>query len=147
MMMFMAVVVWEWIKANWKSLGWPLAVLFCFLWWTKVTPCEKQAQTVVQEVKQASQSAVRVQLVYRDLKTPCPDVIVDATSGSTQTAFQSVTQTVQKQAQAVDRGIFIGGGYIGTPMAQIGGFYGPLRLSAVGWTTQIGGLASVDVKF
>jgi len=144
-----------WIQANWKSFGWPLAVLFCFLWWHKVTPCEKQAVQLAQAQEQTGKASVRVQLVYKDRivtvpgetpRLPCPDVIVDADAAQSQQHWQSVTTSAQIEPRT-NVGIYAGGGWLGTPVATLGGFYGPVRVGAVASATDLGGLLTYDFKF
>lgn len=129
-----------WIQANWKSFGWPLAVLFAFLWWNKGCPEPvPQAVTVAQEAKQDAKSSVRVKIRYRDVEVagdaitpswkplPCPDVTVEADSGTVQDVTQ-VAQIEPRKAVEAKNHLFLGAGYLGTAYGSVGYGYGPWRV-------------------
>lgn len=140
-----------WIQANWKSLGWPVAVLFAFLWWNKGCPkVDNQPQTVVNQAQASTQKTefhVRPSQkpVVVGQPLPCPEIDFSTTEAHWQT--QAVTVTPAINPTRHELGVFIGGGYLSTPVATLGGFYGPWRVGALASTTAIGGLASYDIRF
>ena len=144
---------YTWILDNWKSLGWPVALVFCFLWWNKTTPCPEAPVTVTQA--QTSTQGVHFVIKYKDRivetpgeapkSLPCPEIDFSTTEAHWQS--QSVTVTPSINSTGHELGVFIGGGYLSTPVATLGGFYGPWRVGALASTTAIGGLASYDIRF
>ncbi len=142
-------------------LGYPLAAVFALLWWNKACPTVEAVPVVTatqsQAVTQTAKATVRVQLVYRDRLVevpgeaprplPCPDVSIEADSGSEATHWQSQSLTVTPQIvpQTVNSAIFLGGGYLDGPILAGGYRRDILTLQVVGWTDKIGGLATVDL--
>jgi len=148
-----------WIQANWKSLGWPVAVLFAFLWWNKTTPCPEapvsvtQTQGATEKVVNRTVTKLVPQYVYvpgeAPRPLPCPAIEVTTDMGIEATHWQSqqVTQTPQIATQPNVLGVFVGGGYLSTPIATLGLYSGQWRVGALASTTAIGGLASYDIRF
>lgn len=143
-----------WIQDNWKSLGWPFAVLFAFLWWNKGCPKVEAPVTVTQAQTSKSDCTGKVKYIPQIVEAPgeapkplpCPAIEIDFSAGSSQTHWQSVTTSAQIEPRT-NVGIYAGAGYLGTPVATLGGFYGPWRVGAIASTTAIGGLASYDIRF
>lgn len=126
----------EWLKANWKGLGYPLAAVFALLWWNKTTPCPEpitpsvtatQSQAVTQTAKAKQVVRLVPQYIYvpgeAPKPLPCPSIEIEneASVESTHWQSQSVTVTPKFEPRtAQDGGIVLGGGYFGAPYGLVG---------------------------
>ena len=151
----------EWLKTNWKILGYPLAIVFAFLWWNKSCPKVEApvAVTQAQGQQQENKGSVRVQVVYKDRLVqvpgeaprplPCPDLIIDADASQNQAHWQSqqVTQVASINPVGHQWGIFLGAGYLSAPIAQLGIYGDQWRVSAIGNLETLGALGSYDLRF
>lgn len=144
-----------WIRANWKSLGWPVAVLFAVLWWNKTTPCPEAPVTVTQAQTSKSDCTGKGKVVYQTIEVPgeaprplpCPSLEFEFSSSGEHWQTQAVTVTPAINPTRHELGVFVGGGYLSTPVATLGGFYGPWRVGALASTAAIGGLATFDLHW
>lgn len=152
---------YEYVKKHWPLAGWFLAVLFGYGYVTKKPePLTMPAPLVVnqaQAVTQTAKATVQVKLVYRDRivevpgeaprSLPCPDVEIQADSGTEATHWQSQAVTSSpKAAQDAPRNVlFAGIGYLEGPTASAGYGYGPWRASAQAGFGRIGGGLTLDV--
>jgi hypothetical protein len=113
----------EFVKAHWQKLGVGLAALFAFTTWqgctrnlelnAKLIACETKAPQVVTVAAKAKQD---VRIVYRD-GSPCPDV----TATNDSEAVATVAEAKPLPCPSVPTvGLWIGGGYLGTPYVSAG---------------------------
>lgn len=157
-------IVLPWLKDNVKHLGWPLAVVFCGLWLRgcgALADCQgKQSAPVTvtasQAATQTAKASVTVKLVYRDRLVevpgeaprplPCPDVEIQADSGSEATHWQSQAVTIAPKTalDAPRNALFLGGGYLSGPVLAGGYRRDRLGIQVQGWTDRVGGLLTVD---
>lgn len=145
-----------WIRANWKSLGWPVAVVFCFLWWNKTTPCPEAPVTVTQAQTSKSDCYGKIKYIPQPYPVevpgempkplPCPALEIDFGAGQAHWQSQSVTVTPAINSRT-PVGLFVGAGFVGQPVIQGGAFLGPWRVSAVGNLGTVGALGSYDLRF
>jgi hypothetical protein len=149
----------EWLKNNWKGLGYPLAALFCLLWLTKkpeqLTNPAPLVVNQAQAMTQTAKASVTVKLVYRDRlievpgetkALPCPDVEIQADSGSSGEHWQSqaVTQTANLTPSLPLNAVFLGAGYLAGPIL-VGGYRRQrLGVQVQGWSDKVGGTVTVD---
>lgn len=128
----------EYLDKNKHLAGWFLAVLFCYAWLTKKPEPLTNAPALVvnqaQAVTQTAKASVRVKVVYRDVpgeaprSLPCPDLEIQADSGSEGQHWQSqsVSQTpvlgpTSRSKWGIDLGVGITG--ILTDTAYLGASY------------------------
>lgn len=150
------MIIIEWVRSNWKSLGYPLAALFAFLWVNKTTPCPKPEITQTQQATQTAKASTIVKVVYRDRPLlagesrplPCPDIEVQSDASTDLAHWQSQqVATVPQKGPREALGLYVGAGYVNSPLGVVGLFYGPFRAGALGWVDGVGGLATYDFKF
>lgn len=144
-----ALMIFELVKNHAPKAGWPVAFLFIFLWWTKVTPCP---EVVPVAQKQEAKASVRLQVVYKDRivevpgeagkPLPCPDIIVDADSGS---VVESAPVASASKPKIKLNKLFLGAGYVDGALAQAGYGYGPWRAYGLIGQNRYGGGLTLDV--
>lgn len=150
----------DWLKENWRHLGYPLAAVFAFLWLSKKPePLTMPPATVVnqaQAVTQTAKAGVRVEIRYRDRLVevpgeaprplPCPDITAYADSTVEQTHWQSqsVSQTPNLAPSKPLNAVFLGAGYLEGPLLTGGYRRERLGIQVQGWSDKVGGLLTVD---
>jgi hypothetical protein len=151
----------EWLKANWKGLGYPLAAVFCLLWLTKKPePLTIPPQTVVNQNQGATEKIVNrtvtkfvPQYVYvpgeAPKALPCPAIEVTTDMGVESTHWQSQAVTITPDlapSKPVGQSVlFLGLGYLDGPTASAGYGYGPWRANVQGGFGKVGGGLTLDV--
>lgn len=154
------MIIIEWIRSNWKSLGYPLAALFAFLWVNKGCPTvDNKPETVVNQAQtQTSKSDCYGKIKYipqpypvevpgeMPKPLPCPALEIDFGAGQAHWQSQSVTMTPQNVPVGHDgpNALVVGIGYLDGPIASVGYRRDSLGVEAIGWQNRYGGKISLD---
>lgn len=148
------MIILSFLKSWWREIGCALGLLFAVLLFRAqgaLSQCEGNAKvpttvsaTQAQAVTSTAKALVRI--VYRQVAgQPCPQIeaeaIVEAQNTQNQAQNTSVTASTggQNGARTAFNGIFLGGGYLGAPYAQIGLQIGSVQVYGMSKGTEHGG--------
>jgi len=159
--------VLDWAWENRHKASPVLAVLFCVLWLRgcgALTICEASLENRDEDLALALEQSEKVEanckgkVVIKSVPhvvagatifQPCPEVTVDFEGNggatSTQAATASAKDSPVQPIESGSRGIFVGGGYYGSPYVAAGVQWGPWAIQGQGNMLSWGGQATYQV--
>lgn len=153
------MIILTFLKSYWREIGCALAVLFSVLFFRAqgaLGECQASSSTKTESLStsqaQTSTAKASIRVIYKTVAgQPCAQIetetIVEAQNTQNQAQNTSVTAStgVQNGSAGHSGGLFVGGGYLGAPYAQIGIQIGIFQAYGVSKGTEHGGGAAVRV--